>query len=246
MNIIYKAKPIIYEGMQFRSKLEARWDRLFNKFGWNYQYEPEVPDIMGYQPDFCIYPEKGAQKPVDCNYWKNSYDTLYVEVKPLKYLEEFFEPHYDEARLKIINSGILNKYPLIIVGSNWQYPNKRLGENFGFLFHDKNQKNLSSYQFKFSYRHVTKDDFNPKKIGINLFHIYELYRKQEGEKEDDGANYNCVSSPIEMYDDGKYDDSTVPWYGRTLSGRPCNKAHTFVRTCWNEAWSDLQWKGKEV
>jgi len=248
-----KAKPIIYEGMQFRSKLEARWDRLFNKFGWNYQYEPEVPDIMGYQPDFGIYPEKGAQWP-DCYSWEKSYDTpgtFYVEVKPLQYLEEFFEPRYDEARLKIINSGIINKYPLIIIGSNWQYPNERMGYTFGFLFHDKNQENLSSYQFKFSYRHFTKNDINPKKIGINLFQTYELYRKQEGEKDADGVNYNCVSCPIEFYDDGSLTEEEdlprlINLYGTRLRDRPWNKAHTFVRTCWNETWSDLQWKGKEL
>jgi len=241
-----KAIPIKIDGMQFRSKLEARWDRLFNKFGWNYQYEPEVPDIVGYQPDFAIYPEKEAQNPVICHHWKNSYNTLYVEVKPLKYLEEFFESHYDQQRLKIINSGILNKHALIIVGSNWQYPNERMGYTFGFLFHDKNQENLSSYQFKFSYRHFTKNDINPKKIGINLFHTYELYRKQEGEKDADGVNYNCVSCPIEFYDDGSLDEegAYINSYGTRLRDRPWNKAHTFVRTCWNEAWSELQWKPK--
>ena len=239
-----KAIPVIYEGMQFRSKLEARWDRLFNKFGWNYQYEPEVPGIVGYQPDFVIYPEKGAQDEIDVCGEKIPGSSLYIEVKPLKYLNEFFEPHYDEARSKIINSGMLNKHRLIIVGSNWQYSNERLGENFGFLFHDKNQTSTTSYTFTLSYRHFRKQDVDPKKIGISLHHVYELYRKQEGEKDADGVNYNCVSCPIGMYDDGQDDDSTVPWYGRTLSGRPWNKAHKFVRTCWNEAWSELQWKPK--
>ena len=52
-----KAIPIIYEGIQFRSKLEARWYIFMKKLGWNVVYEPEIEGINGWIPDFLIIGE---------------------------------------------------------------------------------------------------------------------------------------------------------------------------------------------
>ncbi len=55
------AKPTIYKGIQFRSRLEARWAKFFDEFGMSWQYEPYVFQIdLGdncyeqYTPDFLI------------------------------------------------------------------------------------------------------------------------------------------------------------------------------------------------
>ncbi len=46
------AIPTRFNGIQFRSRLEARWAAMFTACGWAYQYEPR--DFDGYIPDFRI------------------------------------------------------------------------------------------------------------------------------------------------------------------------------------------------
>lgn len=58
-----KAIPTLYAGVQFRSRLEARWAAFFDLCGLQWEYEPE--DFHGYIPDFKLF------------------DSLYVEVKPI-------------------------------------------------------------------------------------------------------------------------------------------------------------------
>lgn len=59
--------PTVYKGIQFRSRLEARWAAMFDLLGWTYQYEPF--DLPGWIPDFQL----GRGK-------------LLVEVKPTAWL----------------------------------------------------------------------------------------------------------------------------------------------------------------
>lgn len=47
------AIPTTYRGINFRSRLEARWAAFFNALGWRYEYEPR--DLKGYIPDFFLY-----------------------------------------------------------------------------------------------------------------------------------------------------------------------------------------------
>lgn len=63
-----KAIPTRYEGVTFRSRLEARWALFFDAIGTAWEYEPQGYDLgdgMWYLPDFWI-PEWGC----------------YVEIKP--------------------------------------------------------------------------------------------------------------------------------------------------------------------
>lgn len=57
--------PTIYNGVQYRSRLEARWAAFFDLLGWKYQYEPfELP---GWIPDFLLlgaWPTLVEVKPV--------------------------------------------------------------------------------------------------------------------------------------------------------------------------------------
>ena len=52
-----KAIPIIYQGIQFRSKLECRHYNFMKRIVWSIEYEPEVNDVYGYQPDFELFSE---------------------------------------------------------------------------------------------------------------------------------------------------------------------------------------------
>lgn len=46
------AIPTRYNGVQFRSRLEARWAAFFDLVGWKWDYEPI--DLDGYIPDFIV------------------------------------------------------------------------------------------------------------------------------------------------------------------------------------------------
>jgi hypothetical protein len=61
-----KAKPTIYKGNKYRSKLEARWACFFDLIGWQYEYEP--CEFDGWTPDFIVYGSGGR--------------VIYFEVKP--------------------------------------------------------------------------------------------------------------------------------------------------------------------
>ena len=48
-----KAHPTVYNGRQYRSRLEARWAAFFDALGWRHDYEPI--DLDGWSPDFIIF-----------------------------------------------------------------------------------------------------------------------------------------------------------------------------------------------
>ena len=86
------AIPTRYAGVEFRSRLEARWAAFFDLMGWKWEYEPL--DLRGYIPDFVLY----LNRP------------LLIEVKPYVEYEE-----YEEATAKIDASGWEEE--ALIVGS---------------------------------------------------------------------------------------------------------------------------------
>lgn len=61
-----KAIPTNYAGVQFRSRLEAKWAALFDIAGLQWSYEPF--DLEGWAPDFAIHTKDG---------------NILVEVKPV-------------------------------------------------------------------------------------------------------------------------------------------------------------------
>jgi len=75
-----KAHPTMYNGVQYRSRLEARWAAFFDLAGWKHEYEPI--DLPGWSPDFRVTFECGHSecKPTH---------TLLVEVKPFFDISQF-------------------------------------------------------------------------------------------------------------------------------------------------------------
>lgn len=51
---IIPAKPTLYAGVQFRSRLEATWACFFDHLEWKWEYEPSVYDGPGWLPDFLL------------------------------------------------------------------------------------------------------------------------------------------------------------------------------------------------
>jgi len=75
-----KAHPTMYNGVQYRSRLEARWAAFFDLIGWKHEYEPI--DLPGWSPDFRVVFPCGHS---ECH----GSHTLLVEVKPYFDLKQF-------------------------------------------------------------------------------------------------------------------------------------------------------------
>ena len=102
-----KAIPTTYQGVNFRSRLEAKWAAFFDAARWRWGYEPV--DFNGWIPDFALY---GAR-------------TVYVEVKPVT---EFPE----DVAQKIDRSGCEDE--VLIVGQTVFQENAMCSEScFGWL-----------------------------------------------------------------------------------------------------------------
>lgn len=98
-----KAHPTTYDGVNFRSRLEAKWAAFFDELGWRWQYEPI--DLDGWSPDFSITAQDGP---------------VYVEVKPIEWCGEdmrgFFNQADERSDLKKVFSYSGNR-PVIILGA---------------------------------------------------------------------------------------------------------------------------------
>ena len=74
------AHPTLYQGVQFRSRLEARWAAFFDLAGWGWDYEPI--DLVGWVPDFIVT--------IPCSHSEcDDKHVLFAEVKPYMTLKEF-------------------------------------------------------------------------------------------------------------------------------------------------------------
>lgn len=95
--------PTKYEGVQFRSRLEARWAAFFDLLGWKWEYEPI--DLAGYIPDFVITKSL------------HYVDRRIVEVKPIVGLDQDVR----KAKRKIEKSGWRGA-AMIVGASMFPYP----------------------------------------------------------------------------------------------------------------------------
>ena len=114
-----KAIPINIEGIQFRSKLEARWYLFMKNLGWNIEYEPEIEGILGWIPDFLILGNKTK---------------VLVEVKPFQTLSDF-EGDYASQTIKKIENSIKNIKidAVLIVGSSLNLKKAECGNEHSFV-----------------------------------------------------------------------------------------------------------------
>lgn len=103
-----KSKPTMYNGIQFRSMLEAKWAAFFDLVGWKYQYEPF--EMNGKVPDFIIYCSSEYYKGIN----------IIVEVKPnhlitIDFLESLYDTYYKTP------------YHILILDENPFYVTERQG-----------------------------------------------------------------------------------------------------------------------
>ena len=112
-----KAIPTKYAGVQFRSRLEARWAAFFDLCGWVWEYEPF--DLDGWIPDFKIEGDDGS---------------LLVEIKPISEFDSAVGKKIESACLASEYEGemlLLGLAPDVIADpyhSDWA-----CGTSFGWL-----------------------------------------------------------------------------------------------------------------
>lgn len=94
--------PTKYQGILFRSRLEATWAAFFDLCGWRWEYEPF--DLQGYIPDFLLH---GAVPAI-------------VDVKPLVNLSEY---HVRAKELDRVCGG----HEVLIVGCGLYGSSDRIG-----------------------------------------------------------------------------------------------------------------------
>jgi len=92
-------KETIYNGIEFRSMLEAKWACFFDITGWQWQYEPM--QINNRVPDFIIYTKT--------DYYRT--DKIIVEVKPSTMID-------DKFKTDLLNSYAEKKCHLLILDEN--------------------------------------------------------------------------------------------------------------------------------
>jgi hypothetical protein len=80
MKYTIKAHPTMYSGVQFRSRLEARYAAFFDLALWDWEYEPI--DLPGWSPDFRV------EFPCGHSECSNTH-VLLVEIKPYHTMGEF-------------------------------------------------------------------------------------------------------------------------------------------------------------
>ncbi|MBD2425967.1 hypothetical protein [Phormidium sp. FACHB-1136] len=95
-----EAVPTLYQGRQYRSRLEARWAAMFDLLQWRVEYEPI--DFEGWIPDFVISEAK----------------EVFVEVKPVSTFPA-------QAAEKIRKSGCCQE--VLIVGYSVPIEDQYLG-----------------------------------------------------------------------------------------------------------------------
>ncbi len=84
------AKPTRYNGVECRSRLEARWAAFFDLCRWRWDYEPI--DLQGWSPDFLIHAPT-------CK--------VLVEVKPVDADQCKIDPSYQKAKAHWQKSQVL-------------------------------------------------------------------------------------------------------------------------------------------
>ena len=100
----------IFDGIEYRSRLESRWAAFFSNIGWHTTYEPFDGD--GYIPDFLVHGER----------------PMLVEVKPASSEKDYYAPI---SKIEHGLSGIWD-HDVLIVGAD---PLPYLPNSFDFSNH---------------------------------------------------------------------------------------------------------------
>ena len=108
------AKPTVYAGRHFRSRLEASWAAWFDGIGFAWTYEP-TPLVDDYQPDFLLQLDDRDRG-------------LYVETKPERYVEWLERHAPDIERWKAHTLAADGISLLVLIGRPGRWNEGRIDE----------------------------------------------------------------------------------------------------------------------
>ena len=167
-------KPTTYKGMDYRSKLENRYlIHLKEHINFDIDYEPEVPGLFGYQPDFVIYPKREKSD------YLGEVKPIYVEIKPIRDVTKIFEDSdYDSFREKIYKNWN-RENDLIVFGGN--VFNRNHVAAVALCWQNNFPKHYGSYAIHYSIARESN-----KQIGLSWHHA-ELYTENDHTYPIDGA-----------------------------------------------------------
>ena len=167
-----QAKPVIHKGINFRSKLEARWYNFFtDECKFKVEYDPDVEGVTGYIPDFKI---------------KGRLFDIFVEVKPFESLDDWEnDPKYDDQKIKLNNSNLIKEEHSILDYFN--------------LFNRKTKVNLEEVFKKLSGPGMMAlSESNPNPFVFNYTNVHEdqvedffklMIKKIEDGKDNQGPKF---------------------------------------------------------
>ncbi len=209
-----KAIEVNIDGIAFRSKLEARWYLFMKGLTWDIEYEPEIEGVYGYQPDFRVHTE--------------THVNLFIEVKPIGSVTEFYEDKFSADREKISNSRLLSSDShniLLIVGSTLNLKRNSDFFEMGICIYGEDDlirtTPCTSQTISFT------EHYDPD----SLLEGIGLCPTDHDEREDYLRNRNDHK--------GHY---FVP---RTENNDPIPEiVSNIIEEEWNKAWSRLRWKPK--
>lgn len=125
-----KAIPTIYDGQEYRSRLEARWGVFFDKMNFPAYYEPFTIENNGfeYKPDFICFGVFTARLPV------------IFEIKPkqpnseyLKYLSKIHDPSKSDILICVGNPNLIQPDGFWIRGIRGKVLETRIFNGFGCI-----------------------------------------------------------------------------------------------------------------
>lgn len=92
------AIPTFYEGVRFRSRLEARWAAYADLSGWSWKYEPI--DLKGWTPDFlmrlpCHHSECCTVEYTQCPYCRAPITE--VRIEPVVFQDPWGDPNVPDV-----------------------------------------------------------------------------------------------------------------------------------------------------
>jgi hypothetical protein len=206
------AIPTKYNGIQFRSRLEATWAAFFDRLGWKWEYEPF--DTNGWIPDFVLlFPMQ---------------QRVLVEVKPATSKEELLEPLN-----KINRSGYDQAlYSALVVGASPFAPHPSgcvtlgLGRDTSRILRRSNFVRFPDGRIEGSEKTTVRE---APAGGLDF--IWTFFN--EGES---ATSYGFGHSPI------KYKTNTICSSVSQWPSTPVSSADTkYLRGYWAEAKNEVQW-----
>lgn len=166
----FSAIPTMYSGVQFRSRLEAKWAAFFDIVGWQWEYEPF--DLGGWIPDFYVWP------------WAaNTTGGFLIEIKPAFSLSDFDVDRYESR----VNACDLEGYEgIVLLGARifpWSFgwkgcvPNEELlGCQLGWFINALDDSMIGP-----NYWSMMPREYRYRPDAINPLFLFSVAEHHEGE-----------------------------------------------------------------